>query len=319
MRRLWLAVGLIGLWWWWHGNGGDSPPETRGRAQAAVLRDGFALQAGDGRVLVLDRKGRPRAEHRVSATADLRVVGTRVGPAAGMLHERTLRMIDLAKNKTVGVWGKSVRTLCEGVATNDERFAIGWLESDDTFWFVHGDTSPGTSAAAPELAAIASASAKQWCGIASAEANIALFWRERDRLYITTCTRKKCSSLPGVVSLDQRATLLGFGCLKNACLIAVREPGGKARFSYATESGAVKWSKPLPTTVHGVTIVGVGDRAFALGYASDSGAEVLRVERDSKTARVWQSDRADVPTLAWSQGQLLVGHEGRPTLVPLPR
>lgn len=321
-----LVIGVVGTWWWLRD--GDAPAAKRMRQadreqQAAVLRDGFAMRAL-GRVRVLDRKGDQRADHRLDRERDLRIVGTRGGPAAAWIERKTIRLVDVKNGKTAGVWGKAATTLCEGVATNDERFAVGWLEDDGALWFVHGDTRPAgdavadtTGATVGEPVLATAAAAKQWCGVASAGPNIALFWRDRDRLFINTCTRKKCSGLPAAVGLDHRATVLGFGCVKSGCLLAARDPDGTGRFGFITETGGIKWSKPLDKTVRDVSIVGTSDTAFAFGYATDAGAEVLRVERGGATTRVWRGEHA--PVLAWSQGQLLVGHADHHTIVPFPK
>jgi hypothetical protein len=317
MRWLILVVAVLGTWWWL---ADDVVVATDRHEQAAVLRDGFAWRI-DRRVRVLDRKGGARAEHALERGGDLRVVGTRSGPVAAWLDQGTIRLVDVKTGKTVSAWGKAARRLCEGVATNDERFAVGWLEDDGQLWFVHGDTRPTSDLAGmPETSALWDASAvapHDWCGIASAGDRIALLWRDRNRLFINTCTRKKCASLPAAVALEPNATLVGFGCVKRSCMLAIREKGA-VRFSFITESGGTKWSKPLPKTARDISIVGVGKASFALAYASDDGAEVLRAEKNGKTSRVWHAANGGAPVIAWSLGQLLVAHGDRHTLVPMP-
>ena len=58
-----------------------------------------------------------------------------------------------------------------------------------------------------------------------------------------------------------------------------------------------------------VSIVGVGDRAFAVGYATPGGARVDRFDRDGTASPVWRDPASPrPPALAWSSGRLLVAH-----------
>ncbi|NVB84021.1 MAG: hypothetical protein HOV81_36940 [Kofleriaceae bacterium] len=316
MRRWLLVSALVCAWLWWRGGDHTSHDAEQ---QAAVLPDGFALLDGH-RVVEVDRQGKQRKEHALTHDDELRLVGTAGGPVAGWVESKKLKLVHVATGKD-SVWGKSARMLCQGTATNDERFAVGWLEADDTVWFVHGDTQRRSSelAAVGEPLSIATTDRKGWCGIASAKDLIALFWRDRDRLFIATCTRKKCSGLPASVALGREETLLGFGCVRDACLLAARDRSKPARLLYVTESGATKWTKPLATNVAEVSIVGAGDRAFAVGFVGEAGSEVVRVDRTGNIAPVWKGPSAKhAPALAWSRDQLLVG-AGAPVVVGLPR
>lgn len=330
MRRFWIAVAIVGAWLWWRGD--DTPDRATDyvtenlELRAAVLRNGFALHAAGQphRVREIDRKGATRTEHVVPRADEIRVVGTRNGATAAWLDNKKVRLVALDKDRELGVWGKSARTLCEGVASNDERFGVGWLEFDDSVWFVHGPTTVETEIAEPaidEPVLAAQADAKSWCGLASAGPNVALMWRDRDRLFVNMCTKKKCAALPGAVAFRRDQVLLGFGCLRNGCLLAARDPRGATRLQYITESGSTKWTKPLPTKELAVSIVGAGDRAFAVGYVGDHGAEVLRVEpKSGGVTSVWQgSAAAGIPALAWSRDQLLVGQATRQSVIPFPR
>jgi hypothetical protein len=320
MRALLLAVAVLGAWWWLRD---DDVVATDRNEQAAVLRDGFAWRV-DRKVRVLDRKGEKRDEHVIDRAGDVRVVGTRGGPAAAWLEQGTIRFINVKTGKTIGVWGKDARMLCDGVATNDERFAVGWLEGDGKMWWVHGDTRPTSddafdagmaSEASVEMLA---ADPRDWCGIASAGDRVAIFWREKNRLFINSCTRKKCDSLPAAVTLGEHAVLLGFGCVARSCMLAVQERNGTRTLSYITESGGTKWTKQLSKTARDFSIVGVGKTSFAIAYASDEGTEVLHAEKKPKTTRVWHAESGRAPVIAWSLGQLFIGHGDRTTIVSLP-
>jgi hypothetical protein len=316
MRWL-LVLASLCAWLWWRG-GDHTTVDVE--SQAAVLADGFALHDGH-RVVEVDRRGKQRKAHPLSHDDELRLLGTPSGPVAAWLESRKLRLVHVPTGKDQ-VWGKSARMLCEGTATNDERFAVGWLEADDTIWYVHGDMQRRSSDTAQigEPLSIASTDRKGWCGIASAKDLIALFWRDRDRLFITTCTRKKCSGLPASVTLGRQETLLGFGCVRDACLLAARDRSKEPRLVYVTESGAAKWTRPLATSVHEVSIIGAGDRAFAVGFVGANGTEVVRVDRSGNLGPVWKGPSGKhAPALAWSRDQLLVGHDGELAVVAFPR
>ncbi|HEX5064046.1 MAG TPA: hypothetical protein VFV99_31930 [Kofleriaceae bacterium] len=318
MRRWLLAAAVIGLWVWWRG---DAPAAHDGERHAAVLADGFALYDGH-RVVELDRKGKQRKQHVLAHDGELRLVGPSNGPAVAWVESKKVRLVRASTGKG-SVWGNSVRMLCEGAATNDERFAVAWLEANDTIWFVHGDTRNKRTdeQMADEAVGLANADRKVWCGVASAHDLVALFWRDSDRLFIQTCTRKKCSGLPATVSLDRRETLLGFGCVRNACLLGVRDHNGASRLQFVTESGATKWTKPLPTKLLEVSIVGAGENAFAVGFVGEHETEVGRVDRKGVVTPLWAGPPSKhAPALAWSRDQLLVGHPaGATTLVAFPR
>jgi hypothetical protein len=203
-----------------------------------------------------------------------------------------------------------------------------WLEADGGIWFVHGDTKRkrtadvDTDALELDVTQVdATADRKNWCGVASAADLIALFWRDSDRLFIQTCTRKKCAGLPGTVAFKREDTLLGFGCVRDACLLGARDKAGKTRLQLVTESGSTKWTKPLDTTQLEVSIIGAGPDAFAVGYSSERGSDVLRVDRKGTMTSVWNGAAASgAPALAWSNNKLLVAPRGgEPTVVAFPR
>src|SRR5204863_6528273 len=121
--------------------------------------------------------------------------------------------------RELGTWGRSVRQICDGVASNATRFAVGWLEADDTVWFVHGPlaaAAEGADGPLPEAGPIrvGPLTRNDWCGVASAEDKIALMWRDADRLSLTMCSQKACSNLPVSFKLERRVPVLGVGCLR---------------------------------------------------------------------------------------------------------
>src|SRR6188508_3866929 len=130
MRKRWIAVvGLVGIWWWQRG--GDEPAAHPHRPQAAVLSDGFAMLAGK-QVVEFDRAGNKQHEMTLRLDKDVRFVGTRAGSAVGFQDGKKFKLAVLDSNGNTddaSTWGKNVKQLCYGAATNEHRFGIGWLES----------------------------------------------------------------------------------------------------------------------------------------------------------------------------------------------
>lgn len=318
-RGRWLAAAaavIVGaLVWPRHG---EPPPSAAAPPglQLAVLRDGFAVtHPGDGgrRVIELDRDGRARGATVVRHGDDQRVVGTAIGAAVGWQEARSLRFVRISDDRDLGTWGKSVRQLCDGVASNDARFAVGWLESDDAVWIVHGplttgEGDAGADAAGDAFEAVAAPGRvrNDWCGVASADQNVALFWRNADKLHFGMCTKRRCSGLFATYKLDHRLPILGFGCLGNACLVAWRDDAGQARIALLSEMGRSRWNKLLDATGDRVSVIGVGD-TLVVGYASAAGAVVERFDRKGNATALWRDAAATgAPSLAWSSGRLLI-------------
>jgi hypothetical protein len=291
-----------------------APVDDRGIA-AAVLRDGFALTTPDGpahRVVELDARGGEQRTLQIAPRGEIRVVGSRVGSLIGWLDAGRMHLARAGDDRDVTYWGRSARLLCEGVASNDVRFAIGWLESDDNVWIVHGPVADKASADVDdtdELLQVAAVEAAQswWCGIASAERNVAMLWRSGDQLRLLMCAKKRCSPLAARFRIGANEAILGFGCLRASCLIATRADQAPPRLSYLTDTGKTRWTLPLAATSSKVAIVGTGDRAFAVGYVGNHGAEILRIDRGGASAPLWRDPEAtSVPVLAWSSGKLVI-------------
>jgi hypothetical protein len=302
---------------------------AHGELQAAVAREGFIVaQAIDGgrRLYAVERSGQHHHLAELFRDGDLRVTGTSAGPAAGYLAGRKFHLVSVVEDKDVGMWGTNARTLCDGIASNDHRFGIGWLENDGGVWMVHGPMSraqdAGHAVAVPELMKLETAelaAPATWCGIASADDKIALFWRDRDRLQFQMCTRKKCGGIPSTIKFPRNNLVLGMGCQRNGCLVAYREPTGAAAITYYTESGSAKWKAALDTDATSVSIVAAGDRAFAVGFSNRDGAHVLRYDRTKGAAtQAWRgSVGSGVPQLAWSRDHLLIAHYTNGAVTPI--
>ena len=116
--------------------------------QAAVLKDGFAVMelAGERHVVELDRNGSRRRRSAIPTVTDTRAVGLSVGAGIAWLQGKKVHLAKIEGDGKLGrseSFGSSVRQLCYGVASNDQRWAVGWLEErDDRFWFCLLYTSP---------------------------------------------------------------------------------------------------------------------------------------------------------------------------------
>lgn len=295
--------------------------------QAGVLPDGFVVMhggAGARRVVVMDPSGEERYDAPFTVRADARVVGARVGAVVGW-HDRD--KVQLAHVDDEGsllhpsTWGKSAQKLCAGVASNDDRFAIGWLEGDGAVWFVHGPLA-AAGAADDVPIEIHDPLKASWCAIASAEQNVALLWRSKKNYNLLFCTAKSCGGYFARVDVDPQDTILGVGCLRDSCMIASRGQRGPVRLHHVSLTGKVKWSRTLAVGVEEAAIVGVGDRGFAVATAGQGAVQVQRFTLEGAATPVWHGAGA-APSLAWSKGQLAVatahGREVVTEVVSLPR
>ncbi|MDX2086728.1 MAG: hypothetical protein SFX73_02705 [Kofleriaceae bacterium] len=318
-----LVVGVV-LHRWFSDEAAPPAPRT---LQAAVMANGFGLIEGTGtdrHVLGFDDDGTLQFRHAVPLTApDVRVVGSRVGPVVGWRNKAKLELAQLTGDGEVGApekWGKAVQLQCDGVATNEHQFGLGWADKDQQIWFVYGPTGKAR-AFTPVRAAELEATAKpSWCGIASAHKEIVLMWREGSRTFATFCTSKECDMFMRL-PLDKRHTLLGVGCTQDACLLAVRKEGSNL-LAWVRRGGNLVWTKPLADAAPDTTfsIVGAGDRAIAVGYLTNTGATVQRVIASGSMQRAWHDPSAhEVPSLAWARDRLFVAQREEQSVIALPR
>jgi hypothetical protein len=320
-------LGLV-LWWW---TGDDPAPRHHGETapQIAVLHDGFVVMRGDGhgavRLTELGHDGKPRREHAVAIPSDeVRVVGTRIG--AGLVwRDATKRRVQLTIVDRNGRWrddfgsDDAVR-LCDGLASNDHRFGVGWFDSRGGVWFVHGPTQP----AAAELPAGGEVS---WCAITGSLDGIGLLWRERDALRINICSKGRCPMVETVSRTIAHRPILGFGCLGSECIVVTRGPSERAEVTMLSRRGGVKWTRPLPGELAGdaVMAIGAGQR-FVVAYGMADRAEAVAFDRKGNSSTIWTGPAAGnsaAPAIAWSRGQLAIArlHEGVVVteVVALPR
>lgn len=313
-----------------------APGSSAPGLQVATLRDGFVIaeQHGDvHHVREVERSGSLRHAIEVAQRASAaRVVGARNGTVFAWLAGKKLRLALVGDDGRLGApstWGRSATQLCDGVATGDHRFGVGWLERDGRVWFVHGPTGAALATAVPATevpASGAEATARiSWCGIAAADDHIALFWREGTRVFLNMCSEKGCSALITRVPLHADHELIAYGCVRDECAAAFRKPDGSTHLGWFDLRGKVAWSRPLAAAAGSrIAMATAGPRAIAVSYVGAHGAEVVRVTRAGAFHRVWSEPAAhEAPALAWSRDRLLVAHrrEGvvSTAVVKLPR
>jgi hypothetical protein len=321
MRKRWIGLGVVLVVWWIQR--GQAPHTQLHVAHAAVTADGFAVMASKV-IREYDRAGNVQHEMPVRlAQGNVRFVGTRGGPAIGWQDGKKFKLAVLdgdGNPQEPSTWGKNVKQLCDGQATNEYRFGIGFLETDGKVWFVHGPVDRLTvEANALALPPVTKAS---WCGLASAEQNVVLLFREGARLLMNFCSRKQCESLVVKVPIDTKDALLGYGCVQDSCLFATRDKHGTTKLHRVTNKGrAITKQLEHARPDSPVSIVGAGTRAFAIAYiANDNNAAIQRVAVDGTFTNVWHWNGEVVPSLAWAAGKLFVAMPTRDAWVlDLPR
>lgn len=297
-----------------------------------MLRDGFAIMEaeGDRHVVEVDADGNRRRRRAVPIVTDARVIGTSRGPAVGWLDRKKVKLALVTGDGELGQaseWGRNATTLCEGAASNDQRFAIGWLEGDGRIWFVHGPMSSALPAAMTmTTAGDPQPMRAEWCGITSAGDYIALLWREGSRWFLNMCSKKECTGMVARVPLDPKHALLAVGCTREGCLLAFRDQRSNTHLGFIGVTGKKQWVKPLTQATQSteVSITAIGAKAMAVGFVSREGANVLRVSKDGAMERAWADPAStEVPSVAWAKDRLLVaipeGDKVRHEVVQAPR
>ncbi len=298
----------------------------------AVTPEGFALMEGapsDRHVVAIDRDGQPMYRRAVPVIVpQARMVGTRSGVAVGWLDRAKVQLARVTGDGQLGEpsrWGKKVQALCEGTASNEHMFAMGWLESDDSAWVVFGPLQQA-AVSVPLPPAERATTKTTWCGVTSAGKKIALLTRDnKRRMLMYLCDRKGCAGLPTRIPIHPKQEYAGMTCTADACLVAFRDDQG-THLGWITIQGKIAWSRPLADATPDTTfsLVAAGERAFAVGYATREGATVIRVIQSGSMVRAWADPySSEPPVLAWASDRLLVAHRHgdnvAPEIVPLPR
>jgi len=308
-----MFVGVLGFATWraCGSSSSESPPTSTNILHTAVLRDGFAAleYEGDRHVVEVDANGTFRNRRAVPVRGEARVFGTRQGVAVGWLDNKKVKLALVTGDGKLGeasVWGRDAQMMCEGTASNDLRFGVGWLEKDGRVWFVHGPTAAAMEVVSlPHPGVVA-----EWCGITSAGDQIALLFREGSKIYMNMCSKKECSGLVAPLPLDPRHQLLAIGCSKDSCMLAFRDQQSNTHVGQMGVTGKKWWSKQLTEAVSSteVSIAAIGKKSMAVGFVAKEGATVLRVDnKKGLMERLWADPSStEVPSVAWAKDRLFV-------------
>ena len=301
---------------------------------AAVTSDGFAVLDGvpsDRHAIVVDRDGGNTRRLAIPVVAaDARLVGAWSGISVGWRDSDKVRYAQVAGDGELGkasVWGKKVVALCEGLASNEHEWGIGWREKDGRIWVLHGPTERKERAAGAGGMLETPAAATEWCGVTNAGTDMMLMWRDdTGRMFMNQCNAKRCESKVDRLPVDHKHQYLGLACVQKECLVAARGDSGETLLTWVNPKRKVTWtvriSDALPDT--DVALVAAGDKAFAVAYVGREGAAVQRVISTGSMVRAWADPHATAtPALAWAGDRLLVAHRHgdhvAPEIVQLPR
>jgi hypothetical protein len=327
-RHKLLTVCVIAGLWWWH-RPASSPPAPS-RPQAAVLANGFAAIDSANHVVEFDADGARRHELTIRGITNPSIVGLSSGLGVVWRDGKQVAAASVDRDGNPGKptrFGKNAQLMCHGTASNAHKFAVGWTEADGTVWIVFGPTrSPGRSSSfAPgeaedpedvgdglqahsvyEDAAFAGELARPtFCAVASADRKVALLWSDGKKVSMTMCD-KKCSGLPMQIGLAKGREVLGFGCIRDACVIASRN-GRAIEATWLNARGKPQWTKPLrdasPDTR--IALVGTGTQ-IAIAYETGNEPVVVAASRGGEIAPIWQGAADGVPSIQWADGRLMI-------------
>jgi len=315
MRKLVVASVLVVGWWWWHDRGSSVELETR--PHTFVLGDRFGVVDGpdtNRTMTILDRAGeRVRKVELDPLAPDIRMVGTGGGPAAVWIDAGKIVFQMIGSDGRRGAsekFGSKAAMLCEGSASNEQRFGVGWMEKDGRIWFVHGNgaASAESVAAASVDDGDADAPKPKWCGIASADEDIALVWPDGNKLAVNMCSRKRCESTVTTIKVDP-ASVRGFGCIYDGCLVATSD-GNVSLFSL--KKGKKLWTRELPGARRGERMPIAGRNGqLVVAYQSDGFVQAVRVDATGDLVTLLHAD-GDTPSVALARDRVIVAlrHHG---------
>ena len=305
-----IAIGAIVLRC--RGRDRDQPTDTMAAAiQPAVLRDGFAVGESWAFMPVVrevDRDGTLRFyEDMPVDSLHSRVVGTSAGTALAWLEDQRAKFALIDEDGELGepsMWGSEVNRLCDGVASSNQRFGIGWQEPR-ALWLLHGPVQRG-DLRTTALRVRAGKAPIEWCGIASADDLVALFWREDAHMFISMCANHCSAAMPLQIDADN---LLAFGCVRDGCAIAYVDHDTQTKLGWFTASGELVWTKPLGGTgfAH-VSIANAGPRAVVASFRAPRAPTIFSVTREGMVPVWTDPDRPFVPAVVWSDDVLLIAH-----------
>ena len=294
--------------------------------QVAVLRDGFAVleAVGDRHVVELDRNGARRRRTHIPTVTDTRAVGMSIGAGVVWLENKKMHVAKIERDGKLGrsqTFGTSVREVCTGLASNDQRWAVGWLEErDERFWFVHGPTQPSaaTDLDAAGIAATAItldadlAARMSWCAITSANDYVALIYRVDAKTYVNMCSKKECGGVQTRAPIDARDEVMGVACQKDGCVMATRARDNTASLVAFNLRGKTTWTKKLgyATATTRIQLAAAGDRAYLASFMTEEGPVIERLLSKSGTSgRTWQGAQGlSEAAVTWSRDHAMIAY-----------
>jgi hypothetical protein len=291
--------------------------------QAAVLKDGFAVMeaVGDRHLVELDRNGTRRRRSAIPTVTETRAIGMSIGAGVAWLQSKKMHVAKVEKDGKLGraqTFGTSVRQVCHGVASNDHRWAVGWLEErDDKFWFVHGPTQRGTAAdAALETSAIGLdadiAARMTWCAITSANDYVALVFRVEAKTFVYMCSKKECGGVQTRAPIDPRDEVMDIACQKDGCLVAMRTRDGAANLIAFNLRGKTTWTKKLTYATRDtrVQLAAAGDRAYLASLMTEEGPVVERMlSKTGSSGRTWHGAQGlSEAAITWSRDYAMLAY-----------
>jgi hypothetical protein len=309
---------------------GDSMAMTQAgpALQTAVLKDGFAIleNVGDRHVVEVDQNGTRRRRSAIPTVTETRVFGSPSGAGVGWLQGRRIHIAVIKGDGELGkssAFGTSVKQMCYGLASNDQRWAIGWLEDrDDRMWFVHGPTVksmtsesvPGTASDVEALSfAMAEPSERaSWCAVRSANDYVALIYRIEAKTFVNMCSKRECSGIQTRMPIDPRDEILDIACQREGCLVALRSRDGTAHLVAFNLRGKSMWTKKLPyaTKDSPISLAAAGDRAYAVSLVTEEGPVVDRVlVKNWSCVRAWHGAQGlGHAAITWAKDYLLLAY-----------
>lgn len=296
--------------------------------QAAVLKDGFAVMelAEDRHVVELDRNGSRRRRSAIPTVTDTRAIGMPAGAGVVWVQGKRVHVAKIEGDGKLGrsqPFGSSVRQLCYGLASNDQRWAVGWLEErDERFWFVHGPTSKSANEVEESIEeplmtmtamSLAEPAAKiGWCAITSASDYVALVYRLDAKTFVNMCSKKECGGVNTRAPIDPRDEVMDLACQKDGCLMALRTREGVAHLVAFNLRGKTTWTKKLSYATRDtvVRLSAAGDRAYIMSLNTEEGPVVERMlSKTGSSGRAWHGARdLTAPAITWSRDHAMLAY-----------
>lgn len=287
----------------------DAPVARYRTLQAAAASDGFLVleRSPLQRVIPVGRNGGAgESIHLPRLPTDARLVGLRGGDRALVYQAGRRIQVDAVGSDgeltKLAEFGTRVHGLCDGMASNEHRFAVAWTEIDGSVWMVHGPTG-----ATAEVSRIATPPRQpSYCGAAMAGERVALLWQDGQTVEINLCNDRGCKHATSFKLTGGRQAK-AFGCTPSACAVAAQTPDGATDLGWIGAKGKIKWAKRIEVAPRSeLSIVGAGDQHIIVGHMRSEGeASMLLADESGRIATLWVGAADAAPWLVWSRDRLL--------------